>query len=87
MPTYDYECSSCEHTFEKVLSITDKDKPTKTKCPACGKKKVHKLIGSPLIADIIRLDVRRKDSGFRDVLQKIHQRTPGSQINTNATEF
>jgi len=42
MPTYDYACGSCEHTFEKLQPITSK--PVK-KCPECGKT-VRRLIGS-----------------------------------------
>lgn len=42
MPTYDYECSACGHTFEKFQSITA---PAVKKCPACGKCKVRRLIG------------------------------------------
>lgn len=33
MPTYDYECTKCGHTFEVEQSI--KDKPLR-KCPKCG---------------------------------------------------
>lgn len=43
MPTYDYECSSCGHTFEALQSMNE---PKLEKCPACGKKKLHRLIGS-----------------------------------------
>ena len=43
MPTYDYECQACEHTFEKFQSITAK--PVR-KCPECGKNKVQRLIGT-----------------------------------------
>ncbi len=43
MPTYDYECRQCGHTFEKFQSITAS--PIKT-CPECGKKKVKRLIGA-----------------------------------------
>lgn len=42
MPTYEYECTSCSHKFEKFQSITAK--PLQ-KCPECGKK-VKRLIGS-----------------------------------------
>lgn len=42
MPTYEYECKSCGHTFEKSQSMTDK--PLK-KCPKCSKA-VRRLIGS-----------------------------------------
>jgi putative FmdB family regulatory protein len=42
MPTYDYHCDACEHEFELFQSI--KAEPEK-KCPACGKKKLRRLIG------------------------------------------
>jgi len=43
MPTYDYECSACGHTFEEFQSMSAK--PLK-KCPACGKNKLVRLIGT-----------------------------------------
>lgn len=42
MPTYDYACEACKHTWEEFQSITAK--PTK-KCPECGKAKAKRLIG------------------------------------------
>lgn len=42
MPTYEYACPSCGHQFEKFQSM--KDAPLK-ECPACGKKKVKRLVG------------------------------------------
>lgn len=43
MPTYDYECDACGHSFEQFQSITAK--PTR-KCPECGKPKVRRLLGT-----------------------------------------
>ncbi len=43
MPTYEYKCDACGHAFEKFHSITAA--PIK-KCPACGKNKVQRLIGT-----------------------------------------
>lgn len=43
MPTYDYRCSACRHTFERFQSI--KAKPLR-KCPACGKPALERLIGT-----------------------------------------
>lgn len=43
MPTYDYECSKCGHTFEKFQSIKD---PAVRKCPSCGRNSVKRLIGT-----------------------------------------
>ncbi len=42
MPTYEYECTHCGHSFEQFQKINDK--PLE-KCPTCGKK-VRKLISS-----------------------------------------
>ena len=43
MPTYDYACDKCGHTFDKFQKMSDD--PLK-ECPKCGSKKVHRLIGS-----------------------------------------
>ncbi len=43
MPTYDYQCDACGHTFELFQGIND---PVETKCPACKKKKLRRLIGT-----------------------------------------
>lgn len=40
MPTYEYECKSCGHSFEAFQSM--KDAPLK-ECPECGKE-VRRLI-------------------------------------------
>ena len=43
MPTYEYECEACGHTFEQFQSITA---PPIKKCPNCDKKKVKRLLGT-----------------------------------------
>jgi putative FmdB family regulatory protein len=43
MPTYDYECDACGHTFELFQGIND---PVKKKCPECGKPKLRRLFGT-----------------------------------------
>lgn len=43
MPTYDYVCDACEHTFEEFQGI---NAPHLTKCPKCGKKKLRRLFGT-----------------------------------------
>ena len=42
MPTYEYECQSCNHKFEKFQSMSDE--PVK-ECEKCGKE-VKKLFGT-----------------------------------------
>lgn len=43
MPTYEYTCGKCGHTFEQFQSITAK---ALRKCPACDKAALKRLIGS-----------------------------------------
>jgi putative FmdB family regulatory protein len=43
MPTYDYRCDECAHEFERFQSITER--PLR-QCPACGKRKLRRLIGT-----------------------------------------
>jgi putative FmdB family regulatory protein len=43
MPTYDYECDACGHTWELFQKITA---DPETKCPSCKKKKARRLFGT-----------------------------------------
>lgn len=43
MPTYEYICDACEHEFEEFQSMSAKHLK---KCPACGKNKLRRLIGT-----------------------------------------
>ena len=43
MPTYDYVCDACGHTFEEFQYI--KEEPLR-KCPECKKLKLRRLIGA-----------------------------------------
>ena len=43
MPTYDYQCSECDHEFELFQQMSAS---VKRKCPECGKNKLKRLIGT-----------------------------------------
>lgn len=43
MPTYDYECEACGHTFEEFQSINAE---VLKKCPKCKKNKLRRLFGT-----------------------------------------
>ncbi|MCK6440525.1 MAG: zinc ribbon domain-containing protein [Planctomycetes bacterium] len=43
MPTYDYQCTACEHQWEEFQSMNDK--PLR-KCPKCAKLKAKRLISA-----------------------------------------
>jgi putative FmdB family regulatory protein len=42
MPTYDYQCKACGHTFEELQSFSE---PPLTNCPKCKKNKLERLFG------------------------------------------
>lgn len=43
MPTYEYVCDACEHSFDEFQSFSDEPL---TKCPKCKKKKLRRLFGT-----------------------------------------
>ena len=42
MPTYEYECSACNHAFEILQSMSDEKLK---ECPQCHQMKLERLIG------------------------------------------
>lgn len=63
MPTYDYKCNDCGHAFELFQTMSE---GVKKKCPACGKLRLERLIGtgSALIfkgSGFYETDYRSKD--------------------------
>lgn len=86
MPTYEYLCEKCEHYFTKNTSISTMYQPEEEPCPNCLELGIHKvMMNAPAIGDAVRLRIRRPDNGFREVLQKIHEKTPGSTIKSNSS--
>jgi len=45
VPLYEYQCTKCQHRFEKIQKFSD---PPVTKCPECGGK-VEQLLSAPAI--------------------------------------
>ncbi|MBI1804128.1 MAG: zinc ribbon domain-containing protein [Ignavibacteriae bacterium] len=43
MPTYAYQCKSCNHEFEEFQSISE---PPLVECPSCKKHTVIRIIGA-----------------------------------------
>ena len=44
MPIYEYRCTKCGHQDEFLQKVTE---PPLTKCPACGKRALQKLMSAP----------------------------------------
>lgn len=88
MPNYQYQCQKCQHYFEKVKGIDSMYEPEGEPCSECGEIAVKKVIlTAPALGDPVRLGIRRPDGGFKEVLQKIHEKVPGSNINSDSRYY
>lgn len=83
MPIYDYQCQTCNKEFEKNVKIANMTDPQP--CPECQGETLRVIRGAPSMGDPVRLGLIRPSDGFRDVLRRIHAKTPGSQLNHNSS--
>jgi len=81
MPTYVFRNKETGEQFEKVMRISELD-TFRAENP-----QLETVIQSPMICDPVRVGARKTDSGFKEVLQKIHERSPGSTLNTNSSQI
>jgi putative FmdB family regulatory protein len=42
MPIYEYECTACDHLFERIMKVGEENPP----CPDCGGPEVRRLVTS-----------------------------------------
>jgi hypothetical protein len=76
MPTYDFKNKETGELTEKFFTSFSKREEYLAENPH-----LEPVIGAAAIIDPTRLmGVRGIDNGFREVLQKIHERSPGSTL-------
>ena len=90
MPTYDYKCEKCDHTFEKSLKIADRGVPTESPCeeqlhraaPICGGEvKQIIVMASGFAYDNIRTKHSKKEPGwFKDKMTDMKKNIPGNTL-------
>lgn len=82
MPTYSFRNKETGEIFDQIMRIADREGFLKenqhletviTDAPA--------FVGDHITA------VRKYDSGFKEVLKNIHERTPGSQLNKTSSQL
>ena len=71
MPIYEYHCESCEHCFELLSKVDDRDKPLKKPCPECGEKKLRKGIGLPITGSNANVTPEKMCPGFTKRMEEI----------------
>jgi hypothetical protein len=80
MPTYDFINKDTGEVFERIMKIAEKE---------------QYLLDNPHIEQALLSApaftgdhvVIKKDTGFKEVLQKIHERSPGSQLKTFSSQI
>lgn len=82
MPVYDYSCSSCGHSFEKRILMSDCDAPALDPCPACNAtESVTKNLCAPFIGDPVQQGVTKVPSDFsKYVLGKVKAAHPRGNV-------
>ena len=82
MPLYEFRNKNTGEVFEKLMSMSSKEEYLKEN------PNVEPFISSaPPLIDPVAVGVRRTDQGFKEVLQRIHEKTPGSQLNKTTRQL
>lgn len=77
MPTYDYQCDKCEHHFEEILKISEREEPLKNPCPNCkAEESIQLCMTAPFIGDPVRQGVTKMDGKLKERLQEIKRKHP-----------
>jgi hypothetical protein len=74
MPTYTFRDNNTGEQFEKVMKIAEREEYLQQN------PHIESIIVSAPAFSGDRI-VLKTDNGFKEVLQKIHQKTPGSILN------
>jgi putative FmdB family regulatory protein len=74
MPNYAFKCENCDHTFDEILSLSERNTPLEKPCPQCKKKKIIKdwQASTPSLAmDATLTPSKVVGSQFKEVIDKI----------------
>ena len=76
MPTYQFQDSNTGELIEKVMKISELDQFKKD-----NPHLIRVFEGTSVgIGDPVRLGIRKNDDGWREVLNKVAERTPGGKV-------
>lgn len=82
MPTYVFRNKETNEQFEQIMKISELDKFREEN------PQLETVIQSVAFGDPTKLTSSRKfDTGFKEVLQRIHEKTPGSELNKSSSQL
>jgi hypothetical protein len=82
MPTYSFRDKDTGVTHDKFLSFSGRDEYLKQNP---NLEQVH--TSAPAFTGDHISAVKKHDTGFKEVLQRIHEKTPGSQLNKTSSQL
>lgn len=83
MPTYNFQHKETGEVIEKIISMSAREQFL-----IDNPEYKQVILTAPPLGDPTKLTATRKtDTGFKEVLQKIHERTPGSTLNTHSSQL
>lgn len=82
MPTYTFRNKTTGNQWDEFMGISAREEFLKQN------PDVETVITqAPAFGDSVRLGIHKSDNGFKEVLQKIHDKTPGSQLNKTTKQL
>jgi hypothetical protein len=81
MPTYVFQNKETGEVFEQVMKIAELDSFRDSN------PHLETIIHAPAFCDPVRVGARKMDTGFKEVLQRIHEKTPGSQLDKSSSQL
>jgi hypothetical protein len=82
MPTYVFRNKETGEQFEKIMKISELDN-FRNENP-----QLETVIQAVSFGDPTKMSSTRKfDTGFKEVLQRIHEKTPGSELQKSSSQL
>lgn len=83
MPMYNYRCSSCDATFDKLTKISERMCVENNPCPTClAENTVKYEMSSPMIVSDVGSILSKTDNGWKEVLSKVKEKHVINNIKT-----
>lgn len=82
MPTYEFRNKETGEVIEVFMKMSAKDQYL-----IDNPHLEQTMTQAPGVCDPTRIGVAKKDTGFKEVLQKIHSRAPGSVLNKTSSQL
>ncbi len=82
MPTYSFRDKDTGLVFEKFLSFSGREEYLKQNPHV---EQIH--TSAPAFTGDHIDGVKKYDTGFKEVLQRIHEKTPGSQLDKSSSQL